>query len=166
MLAAAGFRITRPRVFEANTVYDDAGHTLRQAGTLLRVREVEGDGVLTYKGPAAPGRHKDREELEVPLAAPGTMHAILTRLGYAPAFRYEKYRTEYSDGTGDATLDETPIGTYIELEGEPDWIDRAARALGFTAGDYITASYLRLYLEDCARRAIPAGDMVFHVYNK
>jgi adenylate cyclase class 2 len=60
-----------------------------------------------------------------------------------------------------ATLDETPIGVYMELEGSPRWIDRAARRLGFSERDYITASYGRLYLEWCAAQKIEPGHMVF-----
>jgi adenylate cyclase class 2 len=160
-LEAAGFTVSKARAFEDNVLFDNAAHTLRQAGTLLRVREVEGAGVLTYKGPATPGRHKDREELEVPLPAPATMNTILSRVGFTPVFRYQKFRTEYTDGTGTATLDETPIGFYLELEGDPEWIDRTAARLGFAEADYVTGSYLRLYLDDCAARGVPPGDMVF-----
>jgi adenylate cyclase class 2 len=88
--------------------------------------------------------------------------AILARLGFERMFRYEKYRTEFRRGrTGVVTLDETPIGTYLELEGEPTWIDRTARLLGFTEADYITLSYGQLYLDRCARQGSKAGDMVF-----
>lgn len=161
ILAGAGFRVARPRTFEDNTAFDTADGRLRAAATLLRLRQAGGSAVLTYKGPPAPGRHKDREEIETVVADPVAMAAILERLGFVPAFRYQKFRTEYTDGEGTATLDETPIGCWIELEGAPDWIDRAARALGFAERDYITASYLRLYLEHCAARGIAPGNMVF-----
>jgi adenylate cyclase class 2 len=161
MLERAGFRLARPRVFEANTIFDTPSHNMRDSGTLLRVRDVAGSGLLTYKGPASVGRHKSREELEVQFEWPPAMHAILARLGFQPAFRYEKYRTEYSDGSGLATIDETPIGCFMELEGGPEWIDQTAHALGFEAADYITASYAGLYLEHCAARGIAPGDMIF-----
>ena len=107
LLKKAGFRLSRRRVFEANTVFDNERQQLRKAGTLLRVREVNGRGVLTYKGPAAPGRHKSREEIET-AADPAALRAILCRLGFQPVFRYEKYRAEYTGGAGAAMLDETP----------------------------------------------------------
>ncbi len=160
-LRAAGFRTARRRVFEANTVFDDAAGTVYRSGALLRVREVNGSGLLTYKGPAAPGRHKSREEIETSFASPAAMRAILQRLGFQAVFRYEKYRAEYTDGQGVATVDETPIGCYLELEGAPAWIDRTSRALGFRRDVYITASYYRLYREYCERRGEPVGDMVF-----
>ena len=92
-----------------------------------------------------------------------TMDAIFERLGYRPVFRYEKYRTEYrlERGAGMATLDETPVGTYLELEGTPAWIDRMARRMGFDEHDYITASYARLYVEWCGKKRRTPGNMVF-----
>ena len=60
-----------------------------------------------------------------------------------------------------ATLDETPIGMFMELEGTPTWIDRTARKLGFGQPDYITASYGRLYLDWCREHGVKPGNMVF-----
>ncbi len=164
ILKRAGFRVSRRRVFENNTVFDTAQKTLREAGVLLRVRTAGRAFTLTYKGSVVAGsRHKNREELEVEVPDAGTMTAILERLGFAPAARYQKYRTEYTEtsGGGMATIDETPIGVYLELEGSPRWIDRTARKLGFAESDYITASYASLYLEWCRRRGVTPRDMVF-----
>ena len=58
-------------------------------------------------------------------------------------------------------LDETPVGTYIELEGSETWIDRTARRMGFDENDYICASYGRLYLDWAAREGVPPSNMVF-----
>lgn len=85
-------------------------------------------------------------------------------MGYQPVFRYEKYRTEYTDGTGILTLDETPIGCYIELEGDPQWIDETAGKLGYHERDYITKSYGALYRSHCLERQVPPTNMVFRDY--
>jgi len=58
-------------------------------------------------------------------------------------------------------LDVTPIGVFVELEGSPRVIDRAARLLGWGPADYITKSYRALYLDACRHRGLPARDMVF-----
>jgi adenylate cyclase, class 2 len=58
-------------------------------------------------------------------------------------------------------LDETPIGTYLELEGDPDWIEAMARELGFGEKDYITASYGQLFIEWRERTASTGKEMVF-----
>ena len=161
-LRAAGFRVLKPRVFEANTVYDNPARALRRGAKLLRVREAGKTGTLTYKGPPEPGKHKSREELELNIEAP-RMAVILERLGFQPVFRYEKYRTEYRQGrtSGTATVDETPIGVYIELEGEPEWIDRTAGELGYAEQDYITASYGSLFLDWRRKNRSTKNDMTF-----
>lgn len=163
MLRAAGFQVARKRVFEVNTVFDTPERQLRAAGSLLRVREAGKVVTVTYKGPAAVGKHKSREELEYTLGDAATAGLIFSRLGYQPVFRYEKYRTEYQRprSKGVATIDATPIGVYVELEGAPEWIDRTAERLGFAESDYITASYGRLYLQHCERTGVEATNMVF-----
>jgi adenylate cyclase, class 2 len=163
LLRQAGFRVARRRVFEANTVFDNENLALRSASSLLRVRKAGAKVTVTYKGPPEYTRHKSREELETEVANAGSITAILARLGFCPAFRYEKYRTEYRQprASGLVTLDETPIGVYLELEGTASWIDRTARKLGFAPGRYITASYAKLYLDWCRERGVEPGEMVF-----
>ena len=163
LLRAAGFRVSKRRVFETNMVFDTPELSLRRAATLLRVREAGGVATVTYKGPPVIARHKSREELELEISDACAMSAIIERLGLGPVFRYEKYRTEYRQPrrSGIATLDETPVGVYLELEGTPQWIDRAARKLGFAEDDYITASYARLWLDWCEWHGVRASDMVF-----
>jgi adenylate cyclase class 2 len=163
LLRAAAFTVSRRRVFESNVIFDTPKLALRQADTLLRVRTAGGLATVTYKGRPAVARHKSREELELEIADAATMGAIIDRLGLSPVFRYEKYRTEYrqSRGAGVAMLDETPVGVYLELEGEPRWIDRTARQLGFSERDYVVSSYARLYLEWCRRKRAKPADMLF-----
>jgi adenylate cyclase class 2 len=163
LLRSAGFTISRRRVFESNLIFDTPRLTLRRASTLLRIRKAGAQITVTYKGKPAVGKHKSREELELEVADASTMDTIFERLGYRPVFCYEKYRTEYrlNRGAGMATLDETPVGTYLELEGAPAWIDRTARRMGFDEQDYITASYARLYLEWCRKKGVTPGNMVF-----
>jgi adenylate cyclase class 2 len=163
LLEREGFRESKPRVFETNTLYDTADQALRAKGELLRLREVGGMAVLTYKGPSQKGIHKTREEIETAVGSAAQMAAILSRLSFRPTFRYEKYRTEFlsAEGLGTALLDETPIGTFLELEGEGYWIDRVAESLGFSKQDYVTASYGALYLGWCSEQGIEAKEMVF-----
>lgn len=163
MLRAAGFRVVKRRVLEKNTVYDTGGRELRNSARLLRVREAGKTVKLTYKGPPDGGKHKSREELELDVSDAGVIAAIFGRLAYHPVFRYEKFRTEFGrhGSSGIATVDETPIGAYLELEGSPSWIDRTARTLGFTEQSYITASYARLYMEWCEAQGVTPAHMLF-----
>ncbi len=152
-----GYRMIAPRTLQVDQVFDFPDRALRLSGRLLRLRSESrgpehgpaenGRGILTYKGPVAAGPHKSREELETSAEDGARLAQILGRLGFVPSFRYEKYRTTFQTPgeSGLVTLDETPIGVFLELEGPGDWIDRTAQRLGFAPGDYVTASYAALY---------------------
>lgn len=161
-IEAAGYA-PGERTLEADQVFDFEDLALRRTGRLLRVRRTGDATILTYKGPATPGVHKSREEIETRVNDGEAFLGILRGLGYQPTFRYEKYRTTFraQGEPGIVTLDETPMGNFLELEGPPYWIDDAAQKLGFSADEYITASYAALYAEH--RRANPQApaDMVF-----
>ena len=144
-----------------NTLYDLPGAVLRQRGELLRLRKY-GDGwTLTHKAPGLAGRHKTRVETETGVENGERMHGILSALGFAPSFQYEKFRSEWSDGTGHVVLDETPIGNFGEIEGPPRWIDRTARALGIAPSQYITDSYAQLFADWKTRTGSRAAEMTF-----
>jgi adenylate cyclase, class 2 len=164
-LTEAGFAISVPRRFEANTVYDTTDLKLKSTEMLLRLRQVGAESIVTWKGPGVPGRHKARPEIETAVGSAEKLDQILRALGYEPTFRYEKYRTEYkrpqARPDGVATLDETPIGNFLELEGPGDWIDQTAFQLGFNQDAYVLTSYGKLYLEYCATHGLKPSDMVF-----
>jgi adenylate cyclase class 2 len=167
LLKRAGFRVAVRRVFESNLVFDTQDRHLLARRCLLRIRRVGKRAILTFKGAPVPGPHKSREEIETELTHPEALAEILPRLGFEPVFRYEKYRTEFRRGKGGgvATLDETPIGVFLELEGPSDWIDRTARVLGSGVGDYILASYGTLFLDFCREKGLKVRDMIFQSGN-
>jgi len=148
-IAAAGFRLLTPRSFESNVLYDTPDRQLRARTEILRIRSYAGRWILTHKSlppdMAAGARHKHRVETETEVADGAALDELFRALGLAPAFRYEKWRTEWQEGEGHCVLDETPIGDYAELEGPPAWIDRAAARLGVDPADYLTLSYGRLF---------------------
>ncbi len=160
-LKRAGFRCVTPRTHEMNTLYDLPSGALRQRGEVLRLREYGGQWKLTHKSRGKALRHKTRVENETGVADGRRAEAILMALGYKPSFRYEKFRAEWSDGTGHVVLDETPIGNFGEIEGPSRWIDRAARALGLRTADYITDSYVGLFMGWKKRTGSPAQHMTF-----
>jgi adenylate cyclase, class 2 len=135
--------------------------------------------VLTFKQPMVPpagagterasyGSYKVREEIEVEVAEPGNLARIFQGLGMSGWFRYEKYRTTFRMPKRKAwanglliELDETPIGTFVELEGPAPAIDRAAEELGYSKQDYVLKNYLRLYVDDCRQKGVEPRHMVF-----
>lgn len=160
-LRAAGFRVVTPRTHEMNTLYDLRVTPLRKRGEILRLRKYGSRWVLTHKAKGKAGRHKSRVESETEVTDGTRMDAILRALGFEPAFRYEKFRAEWSDGTGHVVLDDTPIGNLGEIEGPPRWIDRTAKALQISPADYITQSYAELFLAWKKKTKSKAQNMTF-----
>lgn len=140
--------------------------------------------VLTFKRPLALppsqetahppyGHHKVREELEMEVTDAAKLTAIFEGLGMTGWFRYEKYRTTLQLPTSKAwarelliELDETPIGTFVELEGPAPAIDRAAAELGYSRRDYVLKNYLTLYVEECRRKGEQPVHMLFAAAKK
>lgn len=149
---------------ERDIVLDTADQRLKLTKCLLRLRHHGRRWMLTFKGPPADDfRYKARAETELEVADGRRLLSILEQLGYRPVFRYEKLRSTYRQGNRKAvaSVDRTPIGTFLELEGPGSWIDRTAHALGFSPGDYITRSYAYLYRQYCRERGLEPSDMVF-----
>ena len=170
-LLELGCKETVPRSLERNCTWDFPGQPLRRQGKLLRVREFAGHCLLTFKGAAQESRHfKIREERETEVQDPETLGVILERLGLEVFFRYEKFRTSYSlrlrgkRRSVDLSVDETPIGNYLEIEGTVADIHRVAEKLGFAEGAFIKESYLALF----AKSRLHKGhrDMVFSKFVK
>jgi adenylate cyclase, class 2 len=168
-LKELGFRTVEARHLESNRLFDFPDQRLRRARCLLRLRFEGGRCLATYKGAALPSRaFKVRSEIETRVADGARLRKILESLGLSETFRYDKYRTTFARrrdrGRAHAPVaewDETPIGTFVELEGPRRWIDAVAAQLGYARRDYITASYAALYFEKCRREGKTAGNMVF-----
>jgi len=148
-LDAAGFRLQTPRAFESNVLYDTPDRKMRAHTEILRIRNYAGRCTVTHKRlpDDRPGEdiHKHRIENESEVADGAALGQIFLSLGLVAAFRYEKWRAEWTDGEGHCVVDETPIGNYAELEGSAEWIDRAAARLCIDPAQYITLSYGRLF---------------------
>jgi adenylate cyclase class 2 len=176
-LLAAGFQVQTPRAFESNTLYDTPDRQLRARTEIVRIRSYAGRTVLTHKrvpetGPGAgqsdgqqaganQDRHKHRIETETEVSDGEALAQVFRSLGLLPAFRYEKWRTEWTDGQGHCVVDETPIGNYAELEGHAEWIDRIAARLGVAPEQYSTLSYGRLFEQWRERTGSTAADLTF-----
>ena len=162
-LQNAGFRISIAREWESNDLYDTDDQSLRGRQMLLRLRQSGHQSLMTWKGPGRAGRHKSRPELETTIGSVEIVGRVFEQLGYTRKFRYEKYRTEFINHArqGVITIDQTPIGDFLEIEGPGDWIDATAQKLGFSQSDYVLESYGQLYLNYCAHHGVEPADMVF-----
>jgi adenylate cyclase class 2 len=180
LLPGLGFHLDTPRTFEQNTLYDTPARTLRESRQILRLRRYGALWTLTHKRQSPEPdetpetRYKVRIETETHLDDGPAMAAIFEHLGYAPVFRYEKYRTEWSQyapgeaaGTplGHLVIDETPIGNYAELEGSPAWIDATIERLGIDPATCLTQSYGKLFLAWKQRTGSGANHLTFDEIN-
>jgi len=160
-LRSAGFRHSTRRTLEQNTLYDLPSGVLRKQGEVLRLRKYGSEWLLTHKAKGKVSRHKARVENETKVADGEKLDKILRALGYVPSFRYEKFRAEWSDGKGHVVVDETPIGSFGEIEGPARWIDITARRLGIDRDSYITQSYVELFFDWKRRNQSRAHHMTF-----
>jgi adenylate cyclase class 2 len=70
---------------------------------------------------------------------------ILHALGLSESFLYEKYRADYILEGLVVSLDEAPMGCFLELEGPPAAIEAGTRKLELRLEDAISLAYPRLY---------------------
>ncbi|MBS1819185.1 MAG: class IV adenylate cyclase [Acidobacteria bacterium] len=154
---ALGAALHSERRLQDDVILDTPDGGLRAARSALRVRTETTQAVLTFKGPPIPGLMKVREEIETGVDDGAVLLEILARVGFTPAFGYQKFRTEYALDDVLITIDETPIGVFVELEGSEEAITTTARRLGRSPADYVVESYRTLYLQDCARRGVTPG---------
>jgi adenylate cyclase, class 2 len=149
---------------EVNDLYDDPERALSGSGRTVRLRRAAGRAILTYKGAARfQDGVKTREEREVEVSDAQEAEGILSGLGLSRRFRYEKRREEWDFEGSVIALDETPIGNFVEVEGDPVAIRRIVVALGLDFASALPYSYAELYQR--ARRDNPGlpPDMVWGI---
>jgi len=130
-LIGVGATLRAPRHDESNDLYDDAERKISGSGRAVRLRRAAGRAILTYKG------HARFEG--------GEAEAILRGLGLERRFRYEKRREEWNCAGCVVALDETPIGDFVEVEGQPPAIRKVIADLALDPAEAIPYSYPELY---------------------
>lgn len=159
---ALGAVLHAERRLQSDMILDTAEATLRHARSALRVRLEPTQAFLTFKGPPLVATMKVREEIETAVADGPALLDVLHRLGYGVAFVYEKYREEWSLPGALLTIDDTPVGVFVEIEGTETGITTIAERLGRGVADYILDSYRSLYVLACQERGeLPGDRMVF-----
>jgi len=158
---AAGGTPVRGRRLQEDCLLDTAEEVLRRRRSVLRVRMESGRSFLTFKGPVQPSVMKLREELETIVADGTLMLRVLEELGFHVWFRYQKYREEFALDDVIIAIDETPVGTYVEIEGGERGIETTTVALGRRPSEYLLDSYRGLFVRHCQERGLPVTHMLF-----
>ena len=158
---ATGATPIRSRRLQEDCLLDTADETLRHRRCVLRLRMESGKSLLTFKGPVQPAGLLLREELETVVADGPLLLHVLEELGFHVWFRYQKYREEFVLDDVIAAVDETPVGTFIEIEGGERGIAEMTSALGRGPSDYLFDSYRGLFCDHRRQLGLPITDMLF-----
>ncbi|MEQ8849766.1 class IV adenylate cyclase [Botrimarina sp.] len=149
---------------QVDAYYNHPARDFAQTDEALRLRSVDGEDRLTYKGPKLGGAARTREEIELPLAAgtAGGWADVLDRLGFRRVATVSKRRTLYRLDRGrtyELSIDDVQgLGLFAEIEtlAEPadshaaaDDVARLAAELGLS--DPEPRSYLELVLANSER---------------
>ncbi len=160
-ILAAGAQPLRGRRLQEDCLLDTADDSLFGRRCVLRVRMECGKSLLTFKGPVQDSSMKLREELETIVGDGLLLLRVLEELGFRAWFRYQKYREEFAHEDVIVALDETPVGTFVEIEGSEEGIHQMAAALARKPDDYVLDSYRGLFVKHCQRHGLPLTDMLF-----
>ena len=160
-IIAAGATPLHGRRLQEDALLDTDDEQLRRRRCVLRVRTEGGKSRLTFKGPVQPSTMKVREEIETVVGDGEVLLQVLHELGLHVWFRYEKYREEFCHEDVIVAIDETPVGTFVEIEGGEAGITGMAEALGKRPSDYVLESYRGLYLAHRDAFQLAGRDMVF-----
>lgn len=159
-IVSGGATLLRHRRLQEDALLDTHDESLQARQSALRLRTDAGKSLLTFKGAVENGTMKVRDEYETEIGNREVMMHVLEALGLHVWFRYEKYREEYTAEGVTVALDETPVGTFVEIEGDEHGILAVTRALGRTPDDFILSSYRRLFVRHRAEYGL-GTDMLF-----
>jgi adenylate cyclase class 2 len=118
----------------------------------FRVRRVDGNTRVTYKGPKLGGAVKSRVERETSVGDFDVIRDIITMLGFRESGRVVKTRVVYSLGDAEICFDDVDgLGSFIEIEmtgTDREFLEEAVETLArkFGVSEYEKRSYLEMVL--------------------
>lgn len=166
-LELLGADLVHPRIMEENWRYDTPDHRMDAAHQLLRLRRSH-KVTLTYKSASVDvDGTSQRTEYETEVEDIEQTRAILSVLGYVVTNNYQKYRTEYTLAGMVITLDELPIGDFVEIEGHfVSDIQGCAADLGLDWDGCITENYLLLFNRLKRNNSLDGAQLTFDALEK
>jgi len=155
-------RLKQARIHETNIRFDTPNQDLHREQRVLRLRQD--DKVrMTYKDASKNEQGVlNRMEIEFVVEDFERAKRLLEALGYEKSLFYEKYRTTYELDNTYVMLDELPMGSFIEIEGESiDSIREIGRKLGLKWDTAISTSYSALFERVRKAKAAQIEDLSF-----
>ena len=144
-------------VQQTDAYLTDADGRLRKNDCALRIRrqviDNESSALMTFKGPRADGKFKNRTEYETGIADAETGEKIFESLGYHKAIVIEKKLILDGLGGTQVFMDELPrLGCFVEVEGpSEDIISGALKKLNLHNEPHITESYASMMSRELNR---------------
>ncbi|MEJ5166674.1 MAG: class IV adenylate cyclase [Thermoanaerobaculia bacterium] len=131
---------------ERNILFDHKSLKLKERDWVLRLRQFGEKNILTLKTKSI-GRKgfKVREEVNIFFEDFEKMKEVFQRMGFFEAFYYEKYREEYELNGLSISLDKTPVGNYVEIEGDYKKIENFLKKIGAKIEETLSLSYFQLF---------------------
>ena len=123
--------------------YDTAERGLALTDHVLRHRVYRADparSALDWKGPTTyVDGYKVREEHSVPMGDPDALSRILERLGYVVTREIDREIEQFRLDGAIVRLERYPrMDVLVEVEGEPETIERAIKVLGLPRAGFTT----------------------------
>ncbi|GAB4149184.1 MAG: class IV adenylate cyclase [Planctomycetaceae bacterium] len=152
-----------PTIEQIDTYYNHPARDFAETDEALRVRTVNGQYVVTYKGPLVDPVTKTRHEIEIPVGdetvSGEQMKLVLENLGFTKVRDVRKTRKPFTVSWKDVPFeivldDVAELGTFAEIETTADSDNREAatqaiqdfaRELGLENSE--RRSYLAMLLE-------------------
>lgn len=161
-LARLGWRAATA-IEQVDTYFAHPARDFSQTDEALRLRQVDQQNVLTYKGPKIDQTTKTREEIELPIGAGGKnavqLRHLLQALGFREVAQVKKHRqagdVAWEDRAIEVSIDKVEeVGLFVELElvADRSQVEFAKQTLQSLAShlqlrDSERRSYLELLLE-------------------
>ncbi len=128
---------------------DTKNKRLKREKEGLRIRQQNNKSVLTFKKTEqSDGKFREAEELETEISDPKTALEIFKRLGFETRVEIRKEREVWKLGKVEISLDGVKdLGTFLELEGSKENIEKVITKLGFKSLSRIIKHYGELQEE-------------------
>jgi len=153
--------LIEPRTHEVNLRFDTPAGDFQRDGKVLRLRQDKAVH-FTYKdGSQLKDGALTRREIEFEVSDFENAKQFIEALGYQVIFLYEKYRMTYELDEAHIMLDETPIGGFVEIEGELDTLKPIAKKIGLNWDAAVPTSYHALFERVCKARGLTFRDLSF-----
>ncbi len=146
---------------QVDVYYAHPSRDFAQTDEALRIRRVDGQNVVTYKGPKIDSTTKTRQEIELAVADGDQCDQLLQAVGFRPVAEIAKVRQIYcltcDEFAVEVALDEIEgVGSFVELEivvDDESQLDAARRRLADLANRLQLSNIeRRSYLELCMGR--------------